>query len=183
MFSNVKIETDRLLIRPYQDEDAQAIFEMVTEDNHFQYMPEGPINSIEEIESLIRWSKGCNAKNTKEKIYKFNLSVFLKETGEFIGICGLGPHDVYPEEVEVYYSLKKKFQGKGYAREAAQAVVVYGLNTIGLPKIVATVHPENGPSVKIIEGLGMEYQYILSGFEGDLVEHNGYAYYELELRK
>lgn len=183
MFVNAKIETERLVIRPYHEEDAQAIFEMVNEENHFQYMPDGPYNKIEEIENLIRWSKSCNAKNTKEKIYKFNLGVFLKETGEFIGICGLGPHDVYLDRIEVYYSLKKKYQGKGYAKKAAQAVVAYGFNTIELPKIVATVRPENTPSVKIIEGLGMKYQYTLSGFGGDLVEHNGYAYYELEPTK
>jgi [ribosomal protein S5]-alanine N-acetyltransferase len=180
MFINAKIETERLVIRPYQDEDAEALYQMTQEPGHFNYMPEEPPKSIKEIENLIRWSKDCNQKNTTDKIYKFNLAVFLKETGEFIGIGGLGPNDLNKDEVELYYSLVKKHQGKGYAKEIAHSVLDYGLNTIGLKKIVGLVHPENKPSVHIIQSLGMKYTKEITNQQGEFTDFNGYHIYNYE---
>ncbi|MFT4415561.1 GNAT family N-acetyltransferase [Fredinandcohnia humi] len=179
MFLHAKIETERLVIRPFHEEDAEPLYQMTLEPGHFTYMPEVPPTTIEEIQNLVQWSINCNEKNTPKKIYKFNLSVFLKETGEFIGIAGLGPNDVNQEEVELYYSLMQKHQGKGYAKEAAHAVMSYGFNTIGLPKVVGLVHPENAPSLHIIKGLGMRFSHVLSGYKGDLKDHNGMHIYEI----
>ncbi|WP_456278616.1 GNAT family N-acetyltransferase [Bacillus sp. AK128] len=180
MFVDAKIETDRLYIRPYQIGDAHSLYQMTLEPGHFTYMPESPPKNIEEIHRLIKWSIDCNEKNTTEKIYKFNLSVFLKETGEFIGICGLGPNDINKDEVEVYYSLVKRFQGKGYAHEAARAVLSYSLNVIGLEKVVGLVHPDNIASLTIIKRLGMKFSHELSDFQGDLQEFNGYHLYMIK---
>lgn len=179
MFIGVEIETDRLLIRPYQQEDAESLYKMTQEPGHFTYMPEVPPANLQEIKNLITWSTNCNAKNTREKIYKFNLSVFLKETGEFIGISGLGPNDLNPEEVELYYSLTLKHHGQGYAKESAKAVLSYGFGTIGLLKVVGIVHPQNTPSLRIIQGLGMKFVKEISGQRGELSEHNGYHLYEI----
>ncbi|MFS0862809.1 GNAT family N-acetyltransferase [Fredinandcohnia sp. 179-A 10B2 NHS] len=179
MFISAVIETERLLIRPYQQEDAESLYKMTQEPGHFNYMPEVPPANLQEIMNLITWSMNCNAKNTKEKIYKFNLSVFLRETGEFIGISGLGPNDLNPEEVELYYSLTQKHQGKGYAKEAAKAVLDYGFETIGLPKVVGIVHPKNSPSLNIIKVLGMKFVKEVSGQVESLKDHNSYHLYEI----
>jgi [ribosomal protein S5]-alanine N-acetyltransferase len=179
MFLHTNIVTDRLMFRPYQDEDAEAIFQMTQEPDHFAYMPEEVPAELKDIHSLINWSKECNQKNTKDRIYKFNLAVFLKETGEFIGICGLGPNDLNSEEVELYYSLVKKHQGKGYAKEAASALLSYGFDTIGLQRVVGLVHPENHASLHILKSLGMTYLKEISGYVGDKEEFNGYQLYEV----
>lgn len=151
---------------------------MTQEPGHFDYMQDMPPKNIDDIHNLIRWSKNCNRKNTPDKIYKFNLSVFLKETGEYIGISGLGPSDVNHNEVELYYSLMKAHQGKGYAKEAAAAVLAYGLETIGLTKVVGIVHPKNLPSLNIMEGLGLAFSHEITGQEGDLQGLNGYMQHE-----
>lgn len=173
------IETERLHIRPYADEDAVHLYNMTQEPGHFDYMPDVPPANIDDIKKLITWSKGCNQKNTREKIYKFNLSVFLKETGEYIGICGLGPNDANTDEVELYYSLMREYQGFGYAKEAAQALLSYAFETICLPRVVGIVHPDNKPSVQIIQGLGMTYVKVLQGLDGELKDMNGYQIYEV----
>jgi [ribosomal protein S5]-alanine N-acetyltransferase len=57
----------------------------------------------------------------------------------------------------------KVHQGKGYAKEAAAAVLGYGLEIIGLEKVVCLVHPENMVSLSIIKGLGINIRMKLRG--------------------
>jgi ribosomal-protein-alanine N-acetyltransferase len=178
MFIDAKIETERLILRPYIQEDAEAIFSMATEPEHFKYQPDTPPRSIEDIDRLIKWSQECNKQNTPNKIEKFNLAIILKKTEEFVGVAGLGPHDILREETELYYALAKKFQGKGIAKEAAKAVFEYGINVIGLDRIIATVHPDNIGSVKIIEALPMKLVKVLDGLAGEDEGYNGYNLYE-----
>lgn len=179
MFLHAKIETERLILRPLVEGDAKPIFKMATEPSHFTYQPDVPPESVSDMESLIQWSKSCNQKNTPEKIYKFNLAFVLKETMETIGIGGLGPHDIDAEEIEIYYGIQEVYQGLGLSTEAAEAILDYGLNTIGLKKVIATVHPENTASKRIIERLGMHYHKTLSGFTGENSNYNGYLLYKI----
>ncbi|MCM3585742.1 GNAT family N-acetyltransferase [Mesobacillus maritimus] len=179
MFLNAKIETDRLILRPLIEEDVVPIFKMATEPNHFTYQPDTPPADVTEIENMVQWSKNCNQKNTPEKIYKFNLAFVLKETLETIGIGGLGPHDIDPQEIEIYYGIQEAFQERGFTSEAAEAILNYGFNTIGLKKVIATVHPENTASKRIIEKLGKNDCKILSGLTGENSAFNSYLLYTL----
>ncbi|WP_075980590.1 GNAT family N-acetyltransferase [Bacillus massilinigeriensis] len=183
MFINAKIKTDRLILRPLIERDAIPIFRMATERDHFKYQPDLPPTNIEEIKSLIKWSKSCNQKNTPEKIYKFNLAFVLKETQETIGIGGLGLHDVDNRQIEIYYGIQEVHQGRGLSTEAAKAIFDYGINTIGLKNIIATVHPENTASKKIIEKLGMKYKKTLSRLIGENSNYNGYLLYDISTSK
>ncbi|WP_373459898.1 GNAT family N-acetyltransferase [Neobacillus driksii] len=47
------------------------------------------------------------------------------------------------QEIEIYYAFRVAYQGRGLSTEAAKAILDYGLNTIGLKKVIATVHLEN----------------------------------------
>ncbi|WP_419887535.1 GNAT family N-acetyltransferase [Neobacillus niacini] len=176
---NAKIETKRLILRPLIEEDATPIFRMATEASHFTYQPDLPPSTVSEIETLIKWSKSCNQRNTPEKIYKFNLAFVLKETLETIGIGGLGPHDIDTEKTEIYYGIQEAYQGSGLSTEAAAAILDYGINTIGLKKIIATVHPENTASKKIIDKIGLKYCKTLSGLTGEHSHFNGYLLYDI----
>ncbi len=92
----------------------------------------------------------------QRKLGKF--PIFLKQTGEFIGTCGIEPFDLEGEpEVELGYRLCLKFWGKGYAKEAAEAILRYGSEELKLVKIMAFVLPQNRASVKILEQLGFRY--------------------------
>lgn len=182
MFINAKIETERLILRPLIKEDVIPIFRMATEPGHFTYQPDLPPKDVKEIESLIEWSKNCNQKNTPEKIYKFNLAFVLKETLETIGIGGLGPHDIDSQATEIYYGIQEVYQGRGLSTEAAKAILDYGMNTIGLKKVIATVHPENTASKKIIEKLGMKHKKTLSGLTGENSNYNAYLLYNIQMK-
>ncbi|MEO6191799.1 MAG: GNAT family N-acetyltransferase, partial [Thermoanaerobaculia bacterium] len=82
--------------------------------------------------------------------------VALKESLQPIGLCGLIKRDAF-KDVDIGYAFLPEFWSKGYALEAAAAVLDYGLNTLRLPKIIALVSPANTGSIKLLEKLGFAF--------------------------
>lgn len=80
-----------------------------------------------------------------------------KSSGELIGRTGLQFWDCF-EDVELVWMLAKSAWGKGFASEGARAAIDHGLNTLALPRIVAVIHQENKPSIRLAERLGMEME-------------------------
>jgi RimJ/RimL family protein N-acetyltransferase len=92
----------------------------------------------------------------ERKLGKF--PIFLRATGEFIGTCGMEPFDFDGQpEVELGYRLCLNFWGKGYAKEAATAMLSYGFGNLKLTRIMAFVLPQNKASVRILDQLGFRY--------------------------
>lgn len=91
-------------------------------------------------------------------------AVFLKETDEFIGHCGLSPIPEDDKLIQLGYLLNKDFWGKGYITEAAKACCDYGFNKIGLEKIIGLALPGNDPSKNVMLRLGFEYLGITNKF-------------------
>jgi RimJ/RimL family protein N-acetyltransferase len=79
--------------------------------------------------------------------------VFRLADGEFLGCCGLRPR-VGDEALEVGVHLRHAHWGRGYASEAARAVVEHAFETIGAPALFAGHHPENPVSGGILERFG-----------------------------
>jgi len=91
-------------------------------------------------------------------------ATILKATGELIGRCGflfwtIEGHD----EVEVAYLLARPHWGRGFATEAARALVRYGFDAMRLSRIISLIHPENIASIRVAEkaGLGFEREVVI----------------------
>jgi ribosomal-protein-alanine N-acetyltransferase len=117
-----------------------------------RYIGRGDIVNQDKINLIIRhW------KNSYKK-YGFGLwGVIDKKTDMLIGHCGLAWLQDN-SDIELAYLLYKDYWGRGLASEAASACLNYGLNELGLKRIVALVYPQNVPSIKIIEKLGMIFE-------------------------
>lgn len=178
MFIGALIETERLLIRPYQLEDVDGIYEAVSEKYFFRYIPEEP-PSREGVRQIIEWSMAQNQKNKPEKIYKFNLAIIHKVDNKVIGYCGLGPDDLGMGETEIYYGISNRYRKRGLALEAARATLQYGFEVIGLKKIMAFVDYRNHPSIKLIENLGLIYHFRVGHLEVEYKDFDGQCYYTL----
>ena len=92
-----------------------------------------------------------------------------KSTGAFVGQCGLRPVDEGAgPEIDLAYHYASHCWGKGYATEAAIAVIGHGLGPVGLATIMAVVVPQNIGSWRVMEKAGMRYQGIVDyyGMEG-----------------
>lgn len=110
------IETERLIFRDYTMSDFDALYEILSDPETMQHYPR-PFNE-EMTRGWIEWNI-CNYAE-----YGFGLwAVVLKETGEFIGDCGITIQDIDGEMLpEIGYHINKKYQRRGYGSEAARAV-------------------------------------------------------------
>ena len=110
------IETERLGLREYTPDDFDALYEIMSDPETMQHYP-APFTE-ERTRRWITW----NLENYKT--YGFGLwAVVLKETGEFIGDCGVTIQNIDGEMLpEIGYHIHKKHWRKGYAKEAARAV-------------------------------------------------------------
>ena len=109
------IETDRLILREYTIDDFEALHEIVSDPETMQHYP-APFDE-KRTSDWITW----NLENYEK--YGFGLwAVVLKETGEFIGDCGISIQDIDGEMLpEIGYHIHKKFWRKGFGKEAAKA--------------------------------------------------------------
>ena len=178
MFKSVRLETERLVIRPFELDDAAALHGVVSQEEVIEYLPEDAM-SMEEVQHVISWLTDCYEKNTPECILKFTLAVISKEDEKLIGWCGLGPLEFSPEEIEIFYGLSKDRWGKGIAIEAATTVLRYGFETLRLDQIVTVTDPRNAASVKVIEKLGMIYRKKIEKLPQKFSSYEGCLYYSL----
>src|SRR3954471_10219487 len=80
--------------------------------------------------------------------------LFLRSSGEHVGCCGLRPRDGHARIFELGFHLFRAAWGKGYATEAAKAIVDYAFDVLGASGLFAGHHPENHASRRTLEKLG-----------------------------
>ena len=91
--------------------------------------------------------------------------IFELETGELIGCCGIRPFNLQPDKsadiefsnYELGFHLCQNFWGKGYAFEAATAVINYSFNQLNADRLYAGHHPQNEASQKLLTRLRFQY--------------------------
>jgi RimJ/RimL family protein N-acetyltransferase len=95
--------------------------------------------------------------------------VALKDSGTPIGMCGLLKRDAL-KDVDIGFAFLPGFWGKGYAHEAAAAVLAHGKSAFGLRRIVAITALDNQSSIKLLEKLGLRFvqQLRLPGDDHDV---------------
>jgi ribosomal-protein-alanine N-acetyltransferase len=145
------ITTPRLTLRPFSEQDAEALHRILGIQGILQYFPNPDPPPLERVQRLIA--------HQLQHWEEHNLgwwAVEPRHQPQLIGWCGL---QFLPEtdETEVGYLLDKAFWGQGLATEGAQASLRYGFETLELETIIALVLPENIASRRVIEKLGMPF--------------------------
>jgi len=174
----MKIETSRLIIRPYREEDFEECFQLMQNKELFKYMGMS-VMSFEEYRRLFSWLISSYDKSFDED-FQYSFNITLKETGAHIGWCGIGALDYDIKQKEIYYLIGKDYWGNGYAKEATVALLDYGFNIIGLNEIVALCKKENIASKSVIENMGLEYQYVVEGLSEEFDFYNGELFFSLK---
>ena len=168
--SPVKVlETDRLILCEMSVEDADFILEIVNEPAFLQFIGDRGVRTIEEARRYIREGPIDSYKRHGFGLYLTK----LKDEEAPIGICGLIKRESL-DDVDIGFAFSSRFWGKGYAVEAASAVMSYGRSAFGLDRIVAIVSPENSSSKKVLEKLGMRIERMVK-MPGDDEEIELYA--------
>ena len=148
---NIIIETNRLLLRIFTEDDAALLYELNLDPDVIRYTHD-PIKDLTHASEILE----------KVIIPQYALynhgrwAVHVKTTLEFLGWCGL-KYLAESNEIDLGYRFKKEGWGKGYATEAASASIQFGFEKIGLKRIVARAEIENIGSWKVLEKCGMTY--------------------------
>lgn len=146
------IETERLILRPWRDEDREPFFAMSRDPEVMAYL--GPLAaSRAETDPGVDRMMALQA----ERGHCFWV-VERKADGAFLGFCGLKLcTDPCPVEgdVEIGWRLRRDAWGQGYAREAAEASLGWGWANLDAPRIMAMTVAANRNSWGLMERLGM----------------------------
>jgi RimJ/RimL family protein N-acetyltransferase len=155
--------TDRLAFRRMTADDLDDLAALLADPSVMRYYPRP--KTRDEARAWIEWNQRLYAENG------FGLWVVtLRSTGEFVGDCGLTPQEVEGTvDIEVGYHVRADLQGHGYATEAATACRDYAREVLGTKRLIAIIHPENVPSQRVAEKLGLTYERDALSRTGDPV--------------
>jgi RimJ/RimL family protein N-acetyltransferase len=147
-----ELTTDRLLLRQWRDEDLDAWAAMNADPEVREFF--GELLTRDQAAASLGWFRTDLA----ERGWGW-WAVEVAKTGEFIGMAGIDPVDegVPFHGVEVGWRLARGAWGFGYATEAAQAVIRYGFETLGLSEILAIAAVGNVRSHAVMSRIGMTH--------------------------
>lgn len=149
--SRGNLTTDRLLLRSWTDEDAEALYQLSTDPEVMRHFP-GPATR-EQIDGMVERHR-ANLAVGRPGLY----AAVVAATGTGIGFVGLAvPRFEAPfmPSVEIGWRLRHDAWGHGYATEAARRVLAHGFETLGLPEIVSFTTVANERSQAVMRRIGM----------------------------
>ncbi len=148
------LETDRLILRRLLPEDFDELYALYRDPEIRRYFPEGTLTR-EETKEELDWFLNGHPAHPELGLW----ATIHKETGRFIGRCGLLPWTIDGrDEVEVAYMIAKDFWGQGLGTEAAQGIVKYAFGQLGLSRLICLIDHENEASKKVAAKLGMTFE-------------------------
>lgn len=174
----MRIDTNRLVIRDFERKDAENLFRIVREKNIVRFMfdwSEGT-NSPEDFYGYIDWHQ--SKKNSTDIYENKRYVIALPDSDEMIGMVGMGLEDTL-NEVEVAYFMSEKYQGKGYAKEAVNALVDWCFNVCDINYLILTIDCANTSSCHLAEKCGFEVfeKRTPIGHKQPNMESDSYFYY------
>jgi RimJ/RimL family protein N-acetyltransferase len=148
----VVLETARLRLRRFRDEDVNAVFAIIGDREAMQFYPK-----TFGREDAKQWV-ARNQRRYREDGYGL-FAVMLKESEEVIGDCGIIKQDVEGETaMEVGYHFRRDQWGRGYATEAARACMGLAFQGFSADKVISLIRHENVPSRRVAERNGMKLE-------------------------
>jgi [ribosomal protein S5]-alanine N-acetyltransferase len=160
-----EIRTERLTLRPPTMDDLDGFAAAWGDADVMRYLPGGRARTREQVAASLPGVIG----HWQERGFGF-WSLVLKDGGRWIGYCGLRYlRDV--DETEIAYGILKEFWNQGLTTEAAHAALRHGFETLGLDRIVAYADPENCPSMRVMEHIGMHFEENVHIFGLDCVRY------------
>lgn len=153
----VIFETQRLLVREYTPDDAEAFFKLNTDPEVLRYVPDKALESVEQARQLL-----IDHPIADYAKHGFGRGAcIIKSTGEQIGFAGLKYLNELGE-IDVAYRFLPKYWGQGLATEAAIASIHYGFTDLRLKRIVGLAMPANVASIRVLEKAGLRYSETVS---------------------
>lgn len=149
------VRTSRLLLRPLTPGDVDALLAYRSRPDVCRYVPFEPMDRQVISERLARvWA----TTELTDEGQSLTLGVEITATGDLVGDVILFWHSREHRGGEIGYVVNPDFAGRGYATEAAHAVLRLGFDDLGLHRIVARIDERNEPSARLARRLGMRQE-------------------------
>ena len=145
-----ELRTERLILRKFEEEDLKALYEIYSDIEVNRFLPWLPVRTMAEAKKFYEERFQC--KYHQQRAY--NYAICLKEDNYPIGYLNIEMSGSY----DLGYGLRKEFWNKGIVTEAGRAVIEQ-VRKDGIPYLTATHDVNNPASGRVMEKLGMKYQY------------------------
>lgn len=155
-----ELHTERLHLRELCGDDVEAIFSLKTHPKVNTYINRPPTTRREDARYFINTM--INGDMEGKWVY---WGICLKDWPEVIGTVCLWEFSPTGDKADIGYEMHPDFQGLGYMREAAQAVVKYGFQELNLKYIDGIMQSANQPSRRLLEKLDFQFVKVLENEE------------------
>ena len=159
------LETDRLLLRPYVDDDLDALHDIERREETARYLYNPPLD-LDATRALLERRKALTTIDDDHD--DLVLAVLVGDTSALIGHVVLKLVNRAHRQGEIGYVLHPDHRGHGYATEAAAVMLRLGFEELDLHRIVGRLDARNAASARVLERLGMRREAHLR--ENELVK-------------
>lgn len=142
----VRLTTDRLILREFAAADWEAVLAYQRDPRYLRYYPwteRTPADARAFVDMFLDWQG-------EQPRHRFQLAIALKDSGKLVGNCGLRRKPVNDWEADLGYELNPQHWGRGYATEAARAIVNFGFEELALARISSWCIADNAPSARVL---------------------------------
>ena len=178
--NNIIIETERTLLREFNEDDYQAVFEFGSNKEVNKYTGDITLESPQHAKEIIEgvWFSDY------QKYGYGRWAVIYKPDNKIIGFAGL---KYLPEvdETDIGFRFLPEYWGKGIATEVSKEIIKYGFTKLNLTKIIGIAMPENIASCRVLEKIGLKFEkldfYDKDGERSNWYSLNSTSYNQLKI--
>lgn len=147
------IETERLLLRPYEDSDAERVLDIHSRLEVIRWLSNPPFVPMKELDEALLWIARWSEVPAKDPRLG-GWAIEVEETGVVAGTVLLVELPDGDGKIQIGWHLHPDAVGHGYITEAAPALLARGFAD-GMPEIWADMYEDNDPSAAVARRLGM----------------------------
>ena len=147
------LESERLALREFDLDDADFVLELLNEPAFVRFIGDKGVRTRADAREYLQ-------KGPLDSYRRFGFGLYLaslRANGTPIGMCGLVKREGLAD-VDVGFALRSRYWSRGYAMEAAAAVLDYGRRTLNLARIVAIANPDNQASIAVLGKIGLQFE-------------------------
>lgn len=145
------LPTARLLLRPFAERDAQAIYALQSNARVLRYWDSPPWTERSRADAFI-----AACRKMEEEGSGARFAIETRDNGAFVGWCTMFRWNPVHRSLGIGYCLDEPAWGKGYATEAVRAMLQWAYGTLDLNRVEAELDTRNAASARVLEKLGFE---------------------------
>ncbi|MBL8521527.1 MAG: GNAT family N-acetyltransferase [Betaproteobacteria bacterium] len=156
------LTTQRLTLRPFELADAPFVVEQLNDPGWLRFIGDRKVRTLADAEAYIEARLIAQQRRVGYSLWR----VALQDSDEAVGMCGLVRRDGL-DDADLGFALLQRHAGRGYAHEAARAVMQEADHTFRIDRVVAICDPANASSIRLLEKLGFVFEKTVRLPQGD----------------